>query len=138
MMNTSGDMTDKDVARIVVRCLVVVGLLILALVPAGMYGCPKYNVWEQGLSGQAALKRAEQTRKIAIEAAKAEEESAQFRANAIQILGKAAKEFPEYRRQEFIGAFAEALQNGHIEQIIYVPTESTIPIMEAGRRGRYK
>ena len=56
-----------------------------------------------------------------------------MRAEAIQILGEAAQQYPEYRQQEFIGAFAEALQQGTIRQIVYVPTEANIPIMEAGR-----
>ena len=109
---------------------VVVFFLFIA---GGMVGCPKYNVWQQGLSGEALLKKAEQTRKIQLEQAKVEEQSASHRANAIKILGKAAKDFPEYRLQEFLGAFAEALQNGSIHKIIYVPTEANIPIMEASR-----
>lgn len=104
------------------------------LIAVGMMGCPKYNVWQQGLSGQAALKKAEQMKKILIEQAEAEKESAKIRAEAIEIIGQAAKDYPEYRLQEFLGAFAEALQNGDIEKIIYVPTESNIPIMEAGKR----
>jgi len=90
-------------------------------------------VWQQGLAGEAALKKAEQTRKIQIEQARGEKEAATLRAEAIAIVGKAAHDYPEYRQQEFIGAFAEALHSGKISQIIYVPTESNIPIIEAGR-----
>ena len=108
-------------------------IILLGLIAAGMFGCPKYNVWQQGLAGQASLCRAEQERKILIEQAKAEKESAQIRAEAIAIVGKAAQEYPEYRLQEFLGAFAEALQSDKIEKIIYVPTEANIPIMEATR-----
>ncbi len=49
-------------------------------------------------------------------------------------MGEAAQKYPEYRQQEFIGAFGEALKSGTISQIIYVPTEANIPIMEAGRK----
>jgi len=94
---------------------------------------PIYNVWKQGLSGEAALARAEQTKKITIETARAEVEAAKLRAEAIQIMGEAAKAYPEYRHQEFIGAFGEALREGTIKQIIYVPTEANIPILEATR-----
>jgi regulator of protease activity HflC (stomatin/prohibitin superfamily) len=66
--------------------------------------------------------------------ASAEKEAAQLRADAIAIIGKAAQDFPEYRTQEFIGAFAEALKEGKITQIMYVPTEANIPITEAGKR----
>jgi len=94
---------------------------------------PLWSVWQQGLAGEAALKKAEQTRKIQIEQARGEKEAATLRAEAIAIVGKAAHDYPEYRQQEFIGAFAEALHSGKISQIIYVPTESNIPIIEAGR-----
>src|SRR3990172_1412618 len=88
---------------------------------------------EYNQNGQATLKRAEQEKQVMIEQARSELESAKLRADAIQIVGKAAKEYPEYRTQEFIGAFAEAMQNGAIDKIIYVPTEANIPITEAGR-----
>ena len=109
--------------------VVVVFGLILVL----MFGLPVYGVWQQGLSGKANFAKAEQTRKILIEQARAEKDSASLRAEAIEIIGAAAQKYPEYRTQEFMGAFAEALQNGAIDQIIYVPTEANIPVMEAGR-----
>ena len=99
-----------------------------------MWVFPRYGVWQQNLSGKASLARATQERQIQVEQAKAERESAEIRAEAIAIVGQAAKDFPEYRNQEFIGAFAEALQGGSISQIIYVPTEANIPILEAGKR----
>jgi hypothetical protein len=111
--------------------LAIFGLLSLTVLL--MFGLPIYGVWQQGLSGMAELERAEQTRKILIEQAKAEKESSQIRAEAIAIVGKAAQDYPEYRLQEFLGAFAEALQSDKIEKIIYVPTEANIPIMEASR-----
>ncbi|MDA4958584.1 hypothetical protein PGK18_18785, partial [Acinetobacter baumannii] len=60
------------------------------------------------------------------------------RAEAIQTIGKAAKDYPEYRNQEFIGAFGEALRDGKIQQIVYVPTEANIPVLEAGKRAAVK
>ncbi len=112
----------------------VVGVVILfILIALGMVGCPKYNVWQQGLKGKARLARAGQERKILVEQAQAEFDAAEHRVKAIEIVGQAAKDFPEYRLQEFMGAFAEALQDGNIQKIIYVPTEANIPIMEASR-----
>jgi hypothetical protein len=109
-------------------------VLLLALVAGGLWGCPTYRVWQQEKEGEAALMRATQERKIQVEQAQAELEASQLRADAIKIVGEAAQAFPEYRYQEFLGAFSEALREGAIEQIIYVPTEANIPIMEAGRR----
>ena len=106
---------------------------LVAFVAFALWFFPTYGVWQAGLSGKAALMRAEQEKQIQIEQAKAELESAKLRAEAIQIVGQASKDFPEYRTQEFIGAFGEAIKSGAINQIIYVPTEANIPIVESGR-----
>lgn len=99
-----------------------------------MFGYPHYKVWKQGMDGQARLAEAEQSKMIQVQTAKAELESSKLRAQAIETIGKAAKEYPEYRNQEFIGAFGDALRDGKIQQIIYVPTEANIPVLEAGKR----
>ena len=110
---------------------VVASIVVLA---SGLYITPVYDVWQQGLSGEAALAKAEQTKLIMVETARAERDSASLRADAIKIMGAAAKEFPEYRQQEFMQAFGEALREGNISQIIYVPTEANLPVLEAGKR----
>jgi hypothetical protein len=130
MRNNHGEAT---VGMVILGTAVCIGILVLLF-----FGLPMWNVWRAGLSGEADLKKAEQTRMIQIQQAKGEKESAQLRADAIAIVGKAAKDFPEYRQQEFIGAFAEALHGGKISQIIYVPTEASIPIIEAGRMVKIK
>ena len=97
------------------------------------FGLPMWYVWKQGLSGEAVLAKAEQERRIIVEQARAEMEAAQLRAEAIEIVGAAAQQYPEYRYQEFMGAFAEALQSESIDKIVFIPTEANIPIVEAGR-----
>ena len=116
--------------------LVIIGgaCLVIVIIIGLMFGLPLYSVWQQGLAGQADLAKAEQTRKVLIAQAHAEMEAAELRAKAIAIVGDASKKYPEYRQQEFIGAFAHALESGKINQIIYVPTEANIPIIEAGHR----
>ena len=111
---------------------VVIFFVLAIVIGAIMFVIPQYNVWQQTLAGEAQLKRAEQERRIMVTQAEAELESAQKKADAIKIVGEAAAAFPEYRTQEFIQAFAEALRDGSISQIIYVPTEANIPITEAG------
>lgn len=110
---------------------VVAGVVMATL--ALMLGIPPYRLWQQGLEGAASMRRAEQTRHILVIQAQAEADAAVLRAQAIATVGKASQDFPQYRQQEFIGAFAEALHSGRIQQIVYVPTEAMIPIMEAGR-----
>lgn len=110
--------------------IVIIGL-IFGLLIGGSALYKYYNVWGSEMEGKAKLMEASQSRQILVEQAKAELESSELRAKAIAIVGQATKDFPEYRQQEFIGAFAEALQQGDIQQIIYVPTEASIPIIEA-------
>ena len=111
-----------------------IAVFVIAIILIFLFAWPQYKVWQQGMVGQAQLSKAQQSKQIAIETAKAELESAKLRAEAIKVMGKAAQEFPEYRQQEFIGAFGEALREGNISQIVYVPTEANIPVLEAGKR----
>ena len=106
------------------------GAILLAAV---MAGCPQYGVYKQRLEGEAILAHSNSAREVQVRQAQGEKEAASLRADAIKIVGQATKDFPEYRQQEFIGAFAEAVKEGTINQIIYVPTEANIPITEARR-----
>lgn len=105
----------------------------IAAIAALMFIIPTWSVWQQNMKGKAKLAKASQERQILVEQAKAEKEAAQHTAEAIEIVGEAAQKYPEYRTQQFIMAFSEALQEGNIEQIMYVATEAGIPITEAGR-----
>lgn len=98
-----------------------------------MWAYPTYNVWQKGLEGEANLKKAQQERQILITQAQSEADASKLQAQAIETVGKMAKEYPEYRSQQFIMDFGEAMKNGSIEKIIYVPTEANIPITEASR-----
>lgn len=109
-------------------------VVVVLFVIGWMFAYPNYRVWSQEMRGKAALAEATQSKMIQIEQARAELESAELRSKAIEVIGKSAKQYPEYREQEFIGAFGEALREGAINQVIYVPTEGNIPILEAGKR----
>ena len=109
---------------------VVAGFLLLG---SCSYAYPKYKVYAATQSGIAKLKESESSKQILIQQALAEREAAKYQAEAIEIMGEAAKKYPEYRQQEFINSFGAALKDGKIQQIIYVPTEANIPIMESGK-----
>jgi regulator of protease activity HflC (stomatin/prohibitin superfamily) len=117
-------------------------LLILACVLAGMWGCPIYNVWQQGLVGEAALKRAEQDRRITVQEAQAKMDSASLLANAEvarakgvaqanQIIGESLKSNEAYLRYLWITDVASNIKGN---TVVYVPTEANMPILEAGKR----
>ncbi len=130
-------MTENQIAA---RVAVFASITILCLAAGGMYGCPKYEVWEQGLKGEAELNRASQNRKIAVNEAEAKREAAVALAQAEierakgvaesnRIIGEGLKGHEEYLRYLWI----MSLENGQAPTIIYVPTEANLPIMEASR-----
>lgn len=123
-----------------VALLLLSALVIVIAVGAGLWGCPKYNVWQQGLAGEAELARAEQNRRIKILEAKAAQESAEAfaqaeivrargAAEANRIIGDSLKSNEAYLRYRWI----ENLEKGGSNTIIYIPTEAGLPILEAAR-----
>lgn len=120
-----------------------VGLLVGGLFVGGLlWGVPQYNVWQQGLAGQAELRRAEQDRQIVVQEAqakldaaallsKAEVERARGVAEANEIVAEGLGGPEGYLRYLYVQALAE--HAGKLGQVIYVPTEAGLPILEAGR-----
>lgn len=118
-----------------------VGIIVLVLLIAfGMWGCPQYNVWQKELKGKAALKEAEWNRQITIKEAEAKKEAAKALAaaeverargvaEANEIIGKSLRDNEAYLRYLWING----LHDGSSE-IIYVPTEANLPILEAVRK----
>lgn len=107
-----------------------------------LYGCPQYNVYNQRLTGEAELARAESNRKIAVAEAEAKKESAKqlaeaeiIRAEGVAkantIIGDSLKNNEAYLRYLYITGLNETDDKGN--KIIYVPTEAGLPILEAGR-----
>lgn len=117
-------------------------LLLIALsslLAVGMYGCPKYNVWQQALEGQAELKKAEWNRQIKVQEsqasqeaskhlAQAEIERAKGAAEANKIIGESLKNNEAYLRYLWIHNLSEGKN-----EVIYIPTEAGLPILEANR-----
>lgn len=113
----------------------------IALVFLGMWGCPHYDVYQQTLSGQAKLAEASSSRKIAIQEAEAKMESAEMLAKAEiarakgvaeanKIIGDSLRGNEAYLRYLWI----HNLDQNQNREVIYVPTEAGLPILEAGKR----
>lgn len=111
----------------------------LTILLGALYGLPKYNVWRKSLSGEAALREAEYSKRVAVEEAlalrdsatlkaEAEVERAKGVAQANKIIGDSLQGNEAYLRYLWI----QGLQDGSSETI-YIPTEANLPIMEASR-----
>ena len=131
---------EPRVGRIVIHSIGSVFVLIGTL----MAGCPIYGVWEQGLAGQAALKRAEQDRRIAVQEAQAKMDSAKLLADAEvarargvaqanEIIGEGLRGHDEYLRYLWIMSLEHTASSPNGSTVVYVPTETNLPILEASR-----
>lgn len=114
-------------------------IIIILIILSSFFIFPIYNVWQQGLQGQAELARAEYNKQVAVEEARATLESSKLLAQAEierakgvaganEIIGDSLKGNEEYLRYLYI----DQLKNTS-NQIIYVPTEASLPILEANR-----
>ena len=125
-------------------CIVITAIILLiVIIIGGIWGLcalgAKYSVWSEGKTGQAELQRADWNRQILVREAKAKEESAVLLAQAEierakgvaqanKIIGKSLKGNETYLRYLWINN----LENSK-NQVIYVPTETNLPILEASR-----
>lgn len=118
-----------------------VGLSVLCIILAiiSLFAVPEYHVWQQNKEGEAELARAEQNRQIAIQEARAKEESAKSLANAEviraegiaqanKIIGNSLQNNDAYIHYLWIEALKESNSD-----VIYIPTEAGIPITESTR-----
>ncbi|MDR2669166.1 MAG: hypothetical protein LBC14_04355 [Desulfovibrio sp.] len=120
-----------------VRTLIVV-LTVIGIGAA--LGLPWYGVYRQGLRGEAELARAKANRQIAVQEAEAKKESARMLAEAEverakgvaqgnKIIGDSLHGNEAYLRYLWI----QGLHEGANPQVVYIPTEAGLPILEAGR-----
>jgi regulator of protease activity HflC (stomatin/prohibitin superfamily) len=112
----------------------------IVLISGSMAGCPQYMVYSEKTAGEAELAKANYSKQIAVQKAHAKMESAKLLADAEviratgvakanQIIGDSLKNNEDYLRYLFVNNL-EHTQN----QVIYVPTEANMPILEAGKR----
>lgn len=100
----------------------------------------EYSLWSSSMQGQAELKQAEWNRQIAVREAEAKRDAAKMLAQAEierakgvaqanKIIGDSLKGNEDYLRYLWIDHLGTT-QN----QVIYIPTEAGLPILEAGKR----
>lgn len=123
--------------------IIVVITVIIALIITAMLVLPIYKRWSASLMGQAELNQAEYNRQIATLEAKQKMESAEYLnkaeiiraegvAKANQIIAEGLGGPEGYLRYLWIQALSQ--DNKATPQVIYIPTEAGMPILEAGKR----
>lgn len=124
-----------------------VSLLILAILVGGfLWGWPAYNVYRKEMKGKADYVQAVQDRRIKVLEAQANLEAAALNAKAEIARAHGTNEAnrimatnlggPEnYLRWSYIHMLQETAGRGD-RQVIYLPTEAGMPILEASRMNR--
>lgn len=111
---------------------------IVLLIVAMAFIRPWYNVWSQEMEGKAEFAKAEQNRKIKIEEAKANLEAEKLNAQAEIERAKGAAEAIRIENGSITPTYIQYLwvrQQGDLNNktVIYVPTETNLPILESTR-----
>ena len=118
--------------------------LILVIIVGLLIGWPQYSVFAARKHGEAELARATQNRQVRVQEALAKFEAADYDAKAevrrAQGVAQANKIIAEslggpegYLRWRYIEMLQETSEKGG-HQVIYLPTEAGLPLLEAGRR----
>lgn len=113
----------------------IVSVIVLSI-GSCMYGMPMYNVYHQKMEGEAELAKANFSKQVMVQEAQAKMDAATMLANAEverakgvakanQIIGDSLKNNEDYLRYLFVNNL-EHTQN----QVIYIPTEANLPILE--------
>lgn len=110
-------------------------LTVAALIALPMWGCSRYAVWQQEMSGRAEFAKAEQNRQIQIEEAEANLEAEKLNAQAEVERAKGAAEAIAIENGSLTPTYIQYLwvrqQNNAADKVIYIPTEASLPILEA-------
>ena len=119
----------------------VIGLIVLIIIAAIMFGYPRYKVWQQEMDGKAEFAKAEQNRKIKIEEARANLEAEKLNAQAEIERAKGAAKAIEIENGSITPTYIQYLwvrQQADLgdKTVIYIPTEGNLPILEAGRNAK--
>lgn len=119
--------------------IVGVAILIFAFVLGLMFGLPTYRVWQQEMSGKAEMAKAEQNRRILVEEAKARLEAEKLNAQAEVERAKGMAEAMSiengtlsstYNQYLFIRTLEKLANKGNLPQIIYMPAEGLVPVID--------
>ena len=116
------------------KIVIVMVSIILFIFVFAMFIVPSLKPWWASQNGKAELAQAEQNRQIIIIQAEADKAAEITRsegvAKANEIIGNSLKGNEDYLRYLYITGITSKDIN---REVIYIPTEATMPILEADR-----
>lgn len=119
--------------------LSIIGAVIL--IGGLMWLLPIYSVWSSSKKGQAELAQAEYNRQIIVRQAQAKLDASKLEAEAAVQHAHGVADSNAIIANDLGGAegylrflYIQMLENTQEKQIIYIPTEAGLPILEAGKR----
>lgn len=139
MNNSFSVNPSKSTVKAIV--LSIVGILVFIVAIALVI--PWYNVWSQEMEGKAEFAKAEQNRKIKIEEARANLEAEKLNAQAEVARAKGAAEAIKIENGSITPTYIQYLwvrQQSDLSDktVIYIPTETNLPILESTRMNKIK
>lgn len=127
--------------KVVLGIFIAIGIFVIVL----MFGLPVYNVWQQEMAGKAEMAKAEQNRKILIEEAKARLEAEKLNAQAEVERARGMAEAMKlengtlnstYNQYLFIRTLEKLADKGDLPQIIYMPSEGLVPVLDVATKNK--
>lgn len=129
---------NKKVVASIFKWSFLTGTLLVFVIVSCMMGCPSYNVYQQQKEGEAILAHAQSSKEVAVNEAKAKMEAATLLAQADTIRALGIARSNQIIGQSLTDAYLHWFWIDNIDKsnnVIYVPTEANLPILEAGRHG---
>ena len=122
---------------------IIIGIFIVLIgVSVLLFGFPIYNVWQQEMAGKAEMAKAEQNRRILVEEARARLEAEKLNAQAEIERARGMAEAMKiengtlnsvYNQYLFIRTLEKLADKGNLPQIIYMPSEGLVPVMDVSK-----
>lgn len=113
----------------------IAAIIIISILVGLMAVIPRYRVWSQEMRGKAALAEANQNRQILVEEARANLEAQKLNSQAEVERAKGMAESIEIENGKLTTKYIQYLWVRNIDkmdgEVIYVPTETNLPLLEA-------
>lgn len=137
-MSSSYEIQELKLKRKTAMWIAVSILSLISIIVLWMAFMPRYRVWSQEMAGKAEFAKAEQNRKIKVEEAKANFEAEKLNAKAEVERAKGAAEAIAIENGALTSTYIQYLwvrQQNRLNDktVIYIPTETNLPILEAPR-----